>query len=101
YLRATQERAALLEAAPPSPAIVWQSLGPHGIPNGQTYGSGPGRSGPGPGRVSAIPVDPTNSDHVLVGSAAGGIWETVDGGTSWTARTDDQPTLSIGALAVD
>jgi photosystem II stability/assembly factor-like uncharacterized protein len=101
YLRATQERAALLEATPPSPAIVWQSLGPHGIPNGQTYGSGPGSSVTVSGRVSAIAVDPTNSDHVLVGSAAGGIWETVDGGTSWTARTDDQPTLAVGALTFD
>jgi photosystem II stability/assembly factor-like uncharacterized protein len=101
YLRAAQERDALLEAAPPSPAIVWRSLGPHGIPNGQTYGSGPGSRVTVAGRVSAIAVDPTNSDHVLVGSAAGGIWETVNGGTSWTARTDDQPTLAIGALTFD
>jgi photosystem II stability/assembly factor-like uncharacterized protein len=101
YLRAAQERDALLEAAPPSPAIVWRSLGPHGIPNGQTYGSGPGSRVIVAGRVSAIAVDPTNSDHVLVGSAAGGIWETVNGGTSWTARTDDQPTLAIGALTFD
>jgi photosystem II stability/assembly factor-like uncharacterized protein len=101
YLRGAQERTALLEAAPPTPAIAWRPLGPAGIPDGQTYGSGPGSTVTVAGRVSAIAVDPTNSDHVLVGSAAGGIWETLDGGTSWTPRTDDQPTLSIGALAFD
>jgi photosystem II stability/assembly factor-like uncharacterized protein len=101
YLQASRERSALLEHAPPSPAIAWQPLGPEGIPHGQTYGTGPGSTVTVAGRVSAIAVDPTNSDHILAGSAAGGVWETRDGGTSWTPRTDDQPTLSIGALAFD
>jgi photosystem II stability/assembly factor-like uncharacterized protein len=101
YLHGGEERAALLEAAPPSPAIVWQSIGPAGIPHGQTYGSGPGSSVTVAGRVAAIAVDPTNSSHVLIGGAAGGIWETLDGGTNWTPRTDDQPTLATGAIAFD
>jgi photosystem II stability/assembly factor-like uncharacterized protein len=101
YLQGTRERAALLEKAPPSPAVTWQPLGPEGIPDGQTYGSGPGGTATMAGRVTAIAVDPTDSDHVLVGSAAGGVWETRDGGATWTSRTDDQPTLSIGALAFD
>jgi photosystem II stability/assembly factor-like uncharacterized protein len=101
YLRAREQRAALAAANPPDSTIVWQSLGPAGIPKGQTYGSGPGSTVTVAGRVSAIAVDPTNAHHVLVGSAAGGIWETHDGGTSWAPRTDDQPTLAIGALVWD
>src|SRR5436190_4401846 len=101
YLRGAQERALLMAEAPPSPAVLWRSLGPAGIPDGQTYGSGPGSTATMVGRVSAIAVDPNDSGHVLVGSAAGGVWETRDGGTSWTPRTDDQPTLSVGALAFD
>ena len=100
YLRGASERDALLETAPAT-EISWQPLGPAGIPDGQTYGSGPGGTTTVAGRISAIAVDPSDSQYVLIGSAAGGIWETADGGTSWTPRTDDQPTLSIGALAFD
>jgi photosystem II stability/assembly factor-like uncharacterized protein len=101
YLRGARERKALLEEAPPSTAVVWQPLGPAGIPDGQTYGSGPGSTATMAGRVPAIAVDPSEPDHVLVGTAAGGVWETRDGGANWAPRTDDQPTLSIGALAFD
>jgi photosystem II stability/assembly factor-like uncharacterized protein len=101
YLHAAEQRAELLGADPPDAAIVWQCLGPNGIPNGQTYGTGPGASVTVSGRVAAIAVDPSNPAHLLIGSAAGGIWETHDGGGSWAPRTDGQPTLAIGALAFD
>jgi photosystem II stability/assembly factor-like uncharacterized protein len=101
YLLGTRQREALLAAAPPAPDVVWRSLGPAGIPNGQTYGSGLGSATTVAGRVSAIAVDPDKSQHLLVGSAGGGVWETKDGGATWAPRTDDQPTLSIGALAFD
>jgi hypothetical protein len=101
YLRAARERSALLEEAPPGPAVTWQPLGPDGIPDGQTYGTGPGSTAMMAGRVTAIAVDPGESNHLLVGTAAGGLWETGDGGGAWSPRTDDQPTLSIGALAFD
>jgi photosystem II stability/assembly factor-like uncharacterized protein len=99
YLLATEEKEEMLGAAPPAPA--WRPLGPAGIPHGQTYGSGPGSNPTVAGRIGAIAVDPSDSAHLLVGSAAGGIWETRDTGATWTPRTDDQPTLSIGALAFD
>ena len=51
--------------------------------------------------MPAIAVDPSDSQHVLLGAAAGGVWQTRDGGQSWMPVTDDQPTLSIGALAFD
>jgi photosystem II stability/assembly factor-like uncharacterized protein len=66
--------------------------------------------GPGPislvgakeaGRVTALAVDPRNSDVVFLGGAEGGIWKTTDGGTTWTPLTDSQPSLSMGALALD
>jgi photosystem II stability/assembly factor-like uncharacterized protein len=101
YIQAARDRSALLAAAPPSPESTWRSLGPAGIPDGQTYGTGPGSSVTVSGRVAAIAVAPNDSNHLLVGSAAGGIWESRDRGLSWTPRIDDQPTLSIGALAVD
>lgn len=86
------------------PAVAgpaWRDLGPTEIPNGQTYGSGPGSRVNVSGRVGAIAVDPANANHVLVGSAGGGIWESFNNGASWAPRTDYQPTLTIGAVAFD
>jgi photosystem II stability/assembly factor-like uncharacterized protein len=82
-------------------APVWRFLGPRWIPEGQTYGSGQGTSPAVSGRVGAIGVDPADSQHLLAGSAGGGIWESTDRGRTWTPRTDDQPVLGIGALAFD
>jgi photosystem II stability/assembly factor-like uncharacterized protein len=100
YLEGARAKESLLAEAAPA-AVEWRSLGPAGIPRGQTYGSGPGGTTTVAGRVPAIAVDPSDSEHVLVGAAAGGVWQTRDGGQSWTPVTDDQPTLSIGALAFD
>ena len=36
-----------------------------------------------------------------MGSASGGVWTSDNGGTTWTPRTDSQPDLAIGAVAVD
>jgi hypothetical protein len=34
--------------------------------------------------VDALWVDPSNADHVLAGTWGAGIFQTVNGGTSWT-----------------
>jgi len=82
-------------------APVWRFLGPRWIPKGQTYGEGPGSSPSVAGRVTAIGVDPSDGSHLLIGSAGGGVWETRNRGRTWAPRTDDQPSLGIGALAFD
>jgi photosystem II stability/assembly factor-like uncharacterized protein len=38
---------------------------------------------------------------VYVGSASGGVWKSVDGGTTFKAVFDKQPSLSIGSIAID
>lgn len=103
YTSGSLQKEALAEEAAPAAAaaVAWRPLGPAGIPHGQTYGSGPGGTTTVAGRVGAIAVDPSDSAHLLIGSAAGGVWESRDTGTTWSPRTDDQPTLSIGALAFD
>jgi hypothetical protein len=82
------------QLAPVAPA--WRSLGPTMMPNGQTYGSGRTVVA---GRVSCVALDPSNGNHVLCGSAGGGVWESTNAGATWTARTDFAPTLTVGALA--
>jgi photosystem II stability/assembly factor-like uncharacterized protein len=52
------------------------------------------------GRVTAVEGVESDPTVLYVGGAAGGIWKTVNGGTTWTPVFDGQPALSIGALAV-
>jgi hypothetical protein len=85
-------------AAPGAPAAVWQALGPTLIPNGQTYGTNRVDVS---GRVASIAVDPSDAKHLLVGAAGGGIWESSDTGATWSPRTDQMPSLAIGAIAFD
>ncbi|WP_344626764.1 hypothetical protein [Kitasatospora arboriphila] len=88
-----------LGTTPPSPTGPnWRPLGPYTIPNGQTYGSARVNVS---GRVSAIAVDPLNASHLLAGGAHGGVWESRDRGASWTPRTDNAATLTVGAIAFD
>ncbi len=53
------------------------------------------------GRITALAVDPTNSDVVYVGGAQGGVWKTTDGGNTWAPLTDDQPSLAVGSITID
>jgi hypothetical protein len=79
-------------------STAWIDIGPSLVPDGQTYGT---NRVDVIGRVSSIAVDPGNVKHLLCGSANGGIWETKDAGATWVARTDQMPTLAIGAVTFD
>ena len=52
------------------------------------------------GRVDDIAVDESHPDTVYVGAATGGVWKTVNGGTTWKPIFDDFGTTSIGDIAV-
>ena len=100
YLVAFTHKTHLDKTAPAAPVRQgWRPLGPFSIPHGQTYGKGTGSKPPVAGRVVAVAVDPGNANHVLIGSGSGGVWETKDAGKNWQPRTDDQPSISIGAIA--
>jgi uncharacterized protein (TIGR03437 family) len=53
------------------------------------------------GRVTALAVVPGNASVVYLGGSDGGVWKTTDGGSTWIPLTDDQPSLSIGSIALD
>ncbi|HET9210656.1 MAG TPA: hypothetical protein VFR03_09670 [Thermoanaerobaculia bacterium] len=52
------------------------------------------------GKVTAVEGVESDPGTLYVGGAAGGVWKTVNGGTTWEPVFDDQPALSIGAIAV-
>jgi len=48
------------------------------------------------GRIASVDVDPTDRSRIIVGTAAGGVWRSLDGGVTWHPIFDDQDHLSIG-----
>jgi len=85
--------AALLALAPRVPSAAaddWVEMGPAPI-----------TSGPYTGRTSAVVASPTDPNKYFVGGADGGVWRTLDGGSTWTPLMDGFPSLAIGALAMD
>src|SRR5881392_4037949 len=54
------------------------------------------------GRVAALAAVHEGSRlTVYVGAASGGVWKSVNGGTTYKPVFDKQPVQSIGAIAVD
>jgi hypothetical protein len=76
----------------------WRNIGPKPMEGGQIGSTVPAREMSG--RVSVVAVDPNNPSRWLIGAAQGGIWETVDSGANWVARTDGTGSLSMGAIAI-
>lgn len=59
---------------------------------------GPGNIG---GRIRAIAVHPTDPNTVYIGAVAGGVWKSVDGGSTWTSLTDFMGNIAVTALVID
>src|SRR5260370_21414435 len=52
------------------------------------------------GRIDAFAVVESNPDIIYAGTASGGVLKSVNGGTTWEPVFDDQPTSTIGDIAV-
>jgi len=75
-------------------AANWTQLGPSSTAGGYF----------GLGRINCVALHPTNPNIIWVGSAAGGVWKSTNGGSTWSTNTDNLlSALSIGvsAIAVD
>jgi uncharacterized repeat protein (TIGR01451 family) len=88
-------------AGPTSFTGAWAPLGPNPIVQGlrSPDPNGLQRFGAMSGRIGALAIRPSNGQFIL-GAAQGGIWLYDAGSGTWSARTDDLPSLSIGALAM-
>ena len=53
------------------------------------------------GRISDIAVDPVRRSTWYVAAASGGVWKTVNAGTTWTPIFDSYGSYSVGCVAVD
>jgi len=54
------------------------------------------------GRVAAIDaVEKDGRTTIFIGAASGGVWKSINGGTTFTPVFDREPVQSIGAVAID
>jgi photosystem II stability/assembly factor-like uncharacterized protein len=65
-------------------AVAWRNLGPANMG----------------GRITDIDVPVGRPATMYVATAGGGLWKTVNAGTTWAALFQDQATVSIGDVAV-
>jgi len=84
-------RGSASRALPPS---NWQPLGPFTHTNTGSWSSGQGR-------VNIVHVDPSNSNIIYLGAPAGGIWKSINNGSTWTPLTDELPQIGVSGIAVD
>ncbi len=53
------------------------------------------------GRIADIAIHPENENIWYVAVGSGGVWKTVNAGVTWTPIFDEQPSYSIGCVAID
>ncbi len=73
-----------LKAQSPFKDVKWRFIGPFDLS----------------GRCTDVAVPAGSRTVFYAGAASGGIFKTVNAGTTWEPIFDDQPTMSIGDLAV-
>lgn len=98
----------------PSPSITWDEFHKYYSQRNQnaqrsvqstanwTF-SGPSSSNggySGLGRINCMAFHPTDANIFWVGTPAGGLWKTTNGGTNWTTSTDNLPVLGVSDIAV-
>ena len=77
-------------------SATWVPVGPMGAPTGSLNGV-PMCAG----RDNFVTFHPSNPLKLYAGSASGGLWETSNGGTTWSTYTDNQPVLGGADLVID
>lgn len=77
------------------PAANWTSLGP------TSWVLTSNSVAPGLGRVSAITFHPTDPNTIFLGTPAGGLWKSTNGGASWSTNTANLPVLGVSSIVID
>ncbi|HBD26351.1 T9SS type A sorting domain-containing protein [Flavobacterium sp.] len=89
--QAIANRSTASRALPPS---NWQPVGPFTHTNTGSWSSGQGR-------VNIVHVDPNNASTIYLGAPAGGIWKSINNGSTWAPLTDELPQIGVSGIAVD
>ncbi len=68
----------------------WTALGPFGS-----------ATNTGAGRLQCVRFHPAGTNTVFVGAAAGGLWKSTNGGTTWSTTTDQIASLGVSDVVVN
>lgn len=68
----------------------WQSMGPDNSGGGYA----------GIGRINCIAFHPTDNNTFWIGAPSGGLWKTIDGGSSWEVLTDTLPVIGVSEIGL-
>jgi len=86
-----------------APALVsgtaWTNIGPTKANYEENGGTSLNVSDSG--RVNVIVTEPANTNVIYVGFSGGGVWKSLDGGSTWAAQTETLGSLSVGSLELD
>lgn len=63
----------------------WEDLGPKNVG----------------GRIRTVVIDPNDEDRITIGAAAGGVWQSTDGGSNWSLRNPSEQAYPVTHLAYD
>jgi photosystem II stability/assembly factor-like uncharacterized protein len=89
---------ALLVGAPPSSAFAQSQPSAETLSGLSLRSVGPALMG---GRIADIAVHPRKGSTWYLAVGSGGVWKTENAGVTWTPIFDDQPSYSIGCVALD
>src|SRR5208282_2779207 len=98
-----------MNGAPASASAMWAPLGPAPLASDATGDGGQNYNWVS-GRATSVLIDPADGsgNTVRLGGAYGGLWKSRNAGSlnsnpaavTWQALIDDQPTLAVGAIAL-
>ena len=72
----------------------WTEMGP-------TYWNATTHWSPGVGRITGFAVDPTNTDHIIVGAENGGVWRSINDGDTWSPLCDYFSNMDVYCVTID
>ncbi len=81
-----------------STSDLWTNIGPKAIDMSSSFIPYWGNTS---GRVRGLDVHPTDPNIVYIGAAAGGVWKTTNGGTTWADKSGGLSRLTFGSIAID
>ncbi|OQY75695.1 MAG: hypothetical protein B6D45_05390 [Ignavibacteriales bacterium UTCHB3] len=85
YFKALEARDKMEVSTDAIASVNWEPAGPSNIG----------------GRIAAFVADPADTNIMILGAAAGGIFKSTDAGATWVPKTDQWNSLSVGAMAMD
>jgi hypothetical protein len=94
----------LMPAAAGAAGGEWQQQGPGPAAGGGSEGISSPVNNPITGAIETVVAHPSNVNIVWIGATNGGVFRTNNAtalSPNWTAQTDNQTSLSIGALELD